>query len=175
MSKIKGVLLLVGVLMCRCATVSHGRSERIHVASDPPGATATLVCDRGVSVVVTTPSTLVLPRSAQSCALTFVQPGYRAEIVPLTRRVSLATGGNAPATALGLVLLGAVAQDDRSSKSIFPSVRRVAATAGALTFGLGVGGFAVDYATGAMYRHEPNDIRVVMRPAVTPSDSSSRR
>ena len=33
-------LLFVGALICRCATAGNGRSERVAVVSDPPGAVA---------------------------------------------------------------------------------------------------------------------------------------
>jgi hypothetical protein len=93
--------------------------------------------------------------------VTFVQPGYRPEIVPLTRRLSLATGGNVPASVVGLSLLGSLAREP-TTRSFFPLTKPIVATAGVATLGLGAGGFAIDYTTGAIYRHEPNNIRVVM-------------
>ena len=150
-------LLLVGCLLTSCATVTRGRDEVITVDSNPPGANATILCANNVSASGTTPARLTIPRNADLCRVDVEKSGMQTQKVQLQRGINgrywmnfiyasgipigaiLAFGGNnSQGAAGGVIAIGAVV--------------------------LLVTGFIVDRATGAMYDHNPNVIKVTLQP-----------
>jgi hypothetical protein len=150
-------VILIGCLLSACATVTRGRDEVITVDSNPPGANATIVCARNVSASGTTPARLTIPREAQLCRVDVEKSGMQTQKIQLERGINghywmnfiyaagipigaiLAFGGTeSQGTAGGVVAVGSVV--------------------------LGITGFIVDRATGAMYDHNPNVIKVTLQP-----------
>jgi hypothetical protein len=154
MSRTKAGLIFLTVLTLRCATVTSGSTERISIASEPAGATATITCGGNRVGTVVTPASIAVPRRAKACELTLFRDGYEPELRILNRRVSgkvaaNALGGVVPGLSLGRPTLGSVGV-------------WLAVTAG---LGLVYGGVAttIDFATGAAYRHNPGTFRVTLR------------
>ena len=150
-------LLLIGCLLTSCATITRGRDEVITVDSNPPGASATITCANNVSANGTTPARLTIPRNAQHCRVDVDKSGMQTQKVQLERGINghywmnfiysagipigaiMAFGGNdTEGAAGGVIAIGSVI--------------------------LGIGGFIVDRATGAMYDHNPNVIKVTLQP-----------
>lgn len=150
-------LLLIGCLLTSCATVTRGRDEVITVDSNPSGANATITCAGNVSANGTTPARLTIPRNAQLCRVDVEKSGMQPQQIQLQRGINghywmnfiyaagipigaiLAFGGNnSQGAAGGVIAIGAVV--------------------------LGIGGFIVDHATGAMYDHDPHVIKVTLQP-----------
>ena len=150
-------LFLIGCLLASCATVTRGRDETITVDSNPPGAKATVLCANNIAVSGTTPARLTIPRRADLCRVDVEKSGMQTQKIQLQRGFNghywmnfiygagipigavLAFGGNdTEGAAGGVIAIGAVV--------------------------LGIGGFIVDRATGAMYDHDPNVIKVTLQP-----------
>lgn len=72
-----GLLLALIIVSSGCATVISGTRQEIKINSKPEGATVTIVetCDKKVSMTVTTPAVVNLPRS-YSYHVIFDKDGY---------------------------------------------------------------------------------------------------
>lgn len=131
---------VLAILSTRCATLSHGPVQRIHLDSTPSGSTVrTVDCGPGSSMSATTPATITVSRRATRCQLRFVKPGFEERVVRLSRRI---------------------ARDDAGRPAVFgqwcatcDSVEMVLMSwAYSLIL---VPSLAVDFATGAMYELDP--------------------
>ena len=78
------------ILLASCATLSHGSSQEIQVASDPPGAQVLVDND---PVPYATPTTIMLNRRDDH-VLVFRKNGYQDYRTSLTRSTSGAVAGN---------------------------------------------------------------------------------
>ena len=148
-------LLLIGCLLCSCATISHGPNEVISVESNPSGANATIRCAGNVSASGTTPARLTIPRKADGCNVNIEMSGMKTQNVQLERGFSASYWMNFVPT-LGLpayvISKGIIYSSDSGSP-------------GWLIVGLaGVAGFVVDRVTGAIYDHDPHVINVTLQP-----------
>jgi len=150
-------LLLVGCLFTSCATVTRGRDETITVDSNPPGANATIVCANNVSATGTTPARLTIPRTAQLCRVDVEKNGMQTQKIQLQRGVNGRFWTNF-AFAAGIPIGAILAFGGNDSQG----AAGAAIAVGAVVFG--IGGFIVDHATGAMYDHDPNVIKVTLQP-----------
>jgi len=148
-------LLLIGCLLCSCATISHGPNEVVSVESSPSGATATIRCAGNISTSGTTPARLTIPRKADGCNVNIEQSGMKTQNVPLERGFTGAYWMNfLPTLGLPIYVL---------SEGIIFSTG--SAPAGWLIIGLaGAAGFVVDRVTGAIYDHDPHVINVTLQP-----------
>ena len=99
-------LILVALPSAGCATLVHGTSQRIEVATEPPGAAVVVPC-AGLETAHTepTPTTVVLRRRASACALELSKPGYSPVTVELTEKISSALAlGNLVTCGCGLAV-----------------------------------------------------------------------
>jgi len=150
-------LLLTGCLLTSCATVTRGPNETITVDSNPPGATATIVCANNVSATGTTPARLTIPRKADLCRVDVEKSGMQTQKIQLQRGMNgrfwmnFIYGAGVPIGAL-------LAFRGNSSETGAGGVIALGALA------LIVTGFIVDHSTGAKYDHDPNVIKVTLQP-----------
>ena len=150
-------LLLIGCLLTSCATVTRGRDEVITVDSNPPGADATITCANNVSASGTTPARLTIPRNAQLCRVDVEKSGMQ------TQKIQLQRGTNGHfwmnfVFASGIPIGAILAFGGNDTQGAAGGVIAVGAVV------LGIAGFIVDHATGSMYDHDPNVIKVTLQP-----------
>lgn len=150
-------LLLIGCLLSSCATVTRGRDETITVDSNPPGANATIVCANNVSATGTTPARLIIPRRADACRVDVEKSGMQTQKIQLQRGINGRYWTNF-VYAAGIPIGAILAFGGNDTEGAAGGVIAV----GAVVFG--IGGFIVDHATGAMYDHDPNVIKVTLQP-----------
>jgi len=153
--------------MARCATVAHGRFQRVPVDSTPSGAAVSVDCGDAPREAGYTPTVVALRRGAVSCAISLSKPGYDDQIVTLRRKWSNGAWSN---LAPGLVIeaAGDLAAAQGSLLRDNPYAPRIPPLAGrGLLLGTGVG-LLIDYATGAMYRQDPARIEVTLRRKLLP-------
>ncbi len=80
--------ITASMIFSSCAMLSHGTKQKVSIATTPPGATI-IAGDQQII----TPGTLELHRGSDH-TLSISKPGYKTEIVTMTRKVSGATAGN---------------------------------------------------------------------------------
>jgi hypothetical protein len=148
-------LLLIGCLLCSCATITHGPNEVVSVESSPSGASATIRCAGNVSVSGTTPARLTIPRKADGCNVNIEMSGMKTQNVQLERGFTGTYWLNfVPTLGFPIYVI---------SEGIFWSSG--SAPVGWLILGVaGAAGFVVDRVTGAMYDHDPHVINVTLQP-----------
>jgi hypothetical protein len=137
--------IVVMLTLTACATVQHGPVQRIRVDSEPQDALVrTSDCGPGATKEVRTPGVVWVSRRAEHCTLTFSSRGHYAEQVVLERKVADEFFENADA---GAEMICCNDGDDWLGWFVLGTL--VAGT-----------GFAVDTATGALYRQDPSDVFV---------------
>jgi len=147
--------ILFVLAFARCATVHHGPLQRIHVDSDPAGATVkTKDCGPGSTRVATTEAAVWVSRRATRCTLTVSAAGFEPETISLHREISPRTHDNARA-------IGEMCDGDALDCNSFSDVL-VAVFLGGIISGTG---FGVDAATGAMFEQQPNAVHVELVPS----------
>lgn len=151
-------LLLIGCLLTSCATVTRGPNETIIVDSNPPGANATIVCANNVSASGTTPARLTIPRKADSCRVDVEKSGMQTQKIQLERGINGHYWLNF-AYAAGIPIGGILAFGAHNDAQ-----GAAGATIAAGSIVLGISGFIVDWATGSMYDHNPNVVKVTLQP-----------
>ena len=84
------------VALSGCATLSHGTTQQITIATDPPGASCTLT-RQGLSLakVDPTPGIALVERGESDLLATCSKPGYETGRRSLPSDVSVMTFGNA--------------------------------------------------------------------------------
>ncbi len=148
-------LLLIGCLLSSCATITRGRDEVISVDSNPSGANATIKCAGNISASGTTPAHFTIPRKADSCRVDVEKSGMQTQKIQLERGFNSAYWLNfIPASGFAIGVITAFSDGGSNDAA--------AALVGAGIFG--AAGFIVDRATGAMYDHNPNVIKVTLQP-----------
>jgi hypothetical protein len=141
---------VLALLSARCATMSNGPAQRIHVDSVPSGSTVqTSDCGPGSTATATTPATISVSRRATQCRLYFTKPGFAVHTINMNRRIARDEAGR-PA------VFGQWCAECDSAEMILMS------WAYALIL---VPSLAVDYATGAMYELDPPRTVVQLRPS----------
>ena len=79
-----------------CATLSHGTTQQISIATDPPGASCTLTRQGlGIATVDPTPGIALVERGKSDLLATCSKPGYETGHQSLQSDVSVMTFGNA--------------------------------------------------------------------------------
>jgi len=144
----------IALLTAGCATIFHGRMQKIQVVTDPPGATAVAAGTR-----ITTPGFLTLRRDTTNLEIRVEKQGYVSKTVRLTRRVSGLVWANLGWAGLGVVI-GATQQPLFTRGVDSPGDAWAVGGLGAAAFG-----FGVDYITGAAYRLEPVTVVVKLEEA----------
>jgi hypothetical protein len=152
-----------------CATIMNGSHQTIHVETDPPGATVTVLGER-----YTSPFDLVLPRRSDGVELVIEKAGYLPKKIPLARRTSANTWFNLLAIPIGA---GIGAASYSSNSDDWFHVNQSASIAGSALVGGAVSGlgFAIDASSGAIHRFDPPAIAVRLEPAPSaPSPAATR-
>jgi len=145
-------VFLASTMAVRCATATNGRYEKIHVTSDPPGASVRVDCGKANRrAPAPTPTVIAIPRNADRCSVLLVKDGYERRSVTLDRVVSEKAIRNFYGAALGVEAMIEAWDDD-----LF-AIAFVFTLAGAALGGVGLG---VDRATGALFEHSPGFIDV---------------
>jgi hypothetical protein len=149
--------LALSPLLLGCATIAHGNHQTIHVETDPPGATFTLLGKR-----YTTPVDVEIPRKTKDVELVLEKDGYAAKRVALARKRLSTTWANLLWIPAGA---GAGALAASGSSDWFAPTPGEAAAGGAVAGAL-VSGVAliVDGASGANYEFDPPFIVVRLEP-----------
>jgi hypothetical protein len=139
-------VLALLLLAAGCATAANGPLQRIHVESNPRGATVRMSgCGRVDHDSVTTPATVWVSRGSTRCRIELSIPGEPAQVVRLHRQLahldeSLEAGDlimNSCCDSFGELFAGfAVA---------------------AIVAGIGSG---IDYSTGALFEQVPNCVSI---------------
>jgi hypothetical protein len=151
--------VLTACLVTSCATIRHGTNEVITVDSNPSGANATIMCAGNISASGTTPARLTIPRKADGCRVDVEKSGLQAQKIQIERGFDSAYWLNfIPASGLAIGTIVVI-----GTGSLFggpPDYVGVLFVAGII----GGVGLIVDRATGAMYDHKPNVIKVTLQP-----------
>lgn len=131
-----------------CATVQHGPVQKIYVDSEPQDAhVSTSDCGVGSTSETRTPGVVWVSRRADKCTLRFSAPGHYTETVTLRREVAEEFLHN-------VAFIDEMCCWDTDSS-----------LTGLLLGGLFAGtGFAVDSATGAMFKQEPSELLIELEP-----------
>lgn len=95
-----GSLMLVGLALGGCGTITRGSTEQVTFTSDPPGAQVQTSIGHTCPA---TPCTYDVSRKSEFVA-SFSKDGYEPQQIPVTTRVS----GNGGASFAGNVLVGGV-------------------------------------------------------------------
>ena len=141
--------LVLALLSARCATMSNGPMQRVHVDSNPSGATVeTNECGPGSTKSATTPATMAVSRRATRFQFVFNKPGYHDRTVNLKRQLSRDADGRPK-------VLGLWCAECGSAEMVIMSYAYVM---------LLVPSLAVDFATGSMYELAPPRNVVHLRP-----------
>ena len=84
------------VVLSSCATLSHGTTQQISIATEPPGASCTLTRQGlGIATVDPTPGIALVERGESDLLATCSKPGYKPAHQSLQSDVSVMTFGNA--------------------------------------------------------------------------------
>jgi hypothetical protein len=138
------------LLSARCATMSNGPTQRIHVDSVPSGSIVrTADCGPGSTAAATTPATLHVSRRATQCELRFTKTGYQDRVLRLSRHIARDAAGRPD-------VFGQWCADCDGTELVLMS------WAYAIIL---VPSLAVDFATGAMYELDPPRV-VDLRPEI---------
>lgn len=137
-----------------CATALTGKHETISVSSSPAGANATLVCAGNPAGSGVTPAKIPIPRNAGDCVLTVEKEGFAPQTWTIEQGVNPAYWTNMVFTPLVPGGAFVIAAADNSAD----------VTAGLALVGLGAVAVATDFATGAVHKHRPDHVDVVLKP-----------
>jgi hypothetical protein len=163
MNRVTAVVVL-SILTMRCATVARGRDQRIHVNSSPSGAAVRVLCGDVPQEAGIAPVDIVVPRKAQTCAVTLTKAGFADRTVTLTRMTSNMVWLNLiPGFIIGTVAGSATAFHHNGS--VFNSNQHAGETQFFVGFAAGTAlAAAIDHSTGAMYKQVPERIDGTLNP-----------
>jgi hypothetical protein len=144
-------LSLMLFFSARCASIGHGRMERIAVDSQPRGAEVTILCAGSTVASGVTPVVLQMRRSATECAATLTRDGFQDEQVQLPRRHNRMFWMNALLASVVVPAAGVANSGGIGSEGLSPALYGVSA--------VGVAGLIYDHGSGRAYRHSPATTR----------------
>lgn len=140
---------LLLVLSMGCSTLDRGPMQRVHIASEPEGATVELprcgVKDAGLK----TPVTVFIPRRVKRCSILLLHEGYEPARVMLERR-------RAENPAYLIETIDTLCGECDSLSDVFISV-----ALGGILWGAARG---VDKMAGSDYVLEPRDVEIALVP-----------
>ena len=152
--------LIVLSLSARCASIAHGRYEKVPLTSTPSGASIRVDCGDVPSDGGITPADVKLRRGAEHCAITLSKAGFADRTITFPRVLSHVAWGNiGPGLVLGVGAGAALAIGSLFDES--NNDRVSAASISGIIVGTGVG-FLVDRSTGALYRQVPSSVHVTL-------------
>ncbi len=164
MKRLAAILILQ--YLTGCATVTHGRFQKIPVTSEPSGADIELAqCGAGRGGSARTPAIVSVRRNADGCTITLHKDGYESAHIVLRRDRSRALYANAlPAIVLGaatglVAAIPFVLGDSQGAHDAADASFKIGFAAGAAA------PFLVDSKTGAAYRQFPDSVHVALHPA----------
>lgn len=97
-------IVAIAATLGGCASVTRGTTENISIASTPSGAEAT-ISGLEVPTTCTTPCAIVAKRSAD-ISISLAKPGYRTEVVTLTKEIPAAGAAGFAGNVLAGGLIG---------------------------------------------------------------------
>jgi hypothetical protein len=153
------LLLLLLLTLVSCATITTGTHESIAVSSSPPGAHATLTCERGEEHHGVTPLAISIRRNSGNCKLRVSKEGFREESIAIEQRFNKAYLGNFAASA-PFVLYGFIGLNG----TVFTQANSETRAWGTACLLSAAAVFAVDHWTGAIHKHIPRTVDVVLKP-----------
>jgi hypothetical protein len=154
--------LILAALSLRCASIAHGRYQRVAVRSTPSGAQVAVNCGDAPASPGVTPLDIWLRRGAEKCTITLSHSGYADRTITFTRATSgVAWANAAPGLVVGVAAGAAAALPFGGTQG---SVNN--ALLGGTAVGSGIG-LAVDRATGAIFRQIPSEVDVTLDAPVT--------
>jgi hypothetical protein len=149
--------LTLATLTLRCASIAHGRYQRVPVRSEPSGAHVAVNCGDAPASPGVTPLDVWLRRGAEKCAITLSHTGYVDRTITFTRAKSGVAWANvAPGLLVGVTAGAAAAMPFGGNQSSANN-----ALLGGTAVGSGLG-LAVDRATGAIFRQVPSAVDVIL-------------
>jgi PEGA domain len=149
--------LLIVLFTTGCATIVRGPSQTIPVTTDPPGASVAVDCGKAKRDQGVTPTQVRVPRKPDLCSITLTKAGYAPLTVKLHReREPIFWLNITPGLTLGIVATAIVALTGEGNADL--------AFVGAFALGSGPG-MLIDWATGAIFRHEPGKLDERLEPA----------
>jgi hypothetical protein len=159
LASMKNILLALIVLSSsvRCASIAHGRYEKVPVRSTPSGAAVRVDCGDVPSDGGLTPAEVRVRRGAEHCAITLSKAGYADRTITFTRVVSRVTWGNVGPGLLAGTVAGAGVAVGSFMDPNANNDRANGAAVGGIVVGTGVG-VVVDRSTGALYRQVPSSV-----------------
>jgi hypothetical protein len=138
-------LLCLSASSLRCASIIHGTTQKIPVASEPTGANVSLKCLEGsLDSASPTPTIVVLKRSKVSCSIIVSKDGYQPLTFQLQRKMSgwfianILIGG-----IIGFIVDGADGAMFNQSPSKIHAILKAASAAGLLRLDPSQGGQAL--------------------------------
>ena len=142
-----------------CATMVNRSTESIGVTSNPPGAVVSVDCGNVPLYGGLTPTTIKVPRTAESCSITVAKEGFAEEHIDFEKQPSRATVMNeVPGVVAGSILSAAAFlfswSDDHVDGDLVVDAYR-----GGHWLGSNAGN-AVDHKTGAAYKWVPGNVVV---------------
>jgi hypothetical protein len=145
-------LPLLLLMLTGCATATQGPLQRIHIDSDPQGATIRAK-QCGVSIgAMETPATLLVSRRATRCEISLHRSNYEPVSVLLSRKWSERMEGN-------------------YSREMEINSADDLALAAFVAMGM-AGGFLVDVVMGATYELDPSRVFVELVPEFLPEEEA---
>ncbi|MEA2163834.1 MAG: hypothetical protein QOK37_1961 [Thermoanaerobaculia bacterium] len=145
--------LVLTTLTVRCASIAHGRYQRIRVRSTPSGVDVAVNCGDAPANPGITPLDVWIRRNAEHCSLTLSRLGYADRTIVFSRVHSGVAWANlAPGVVVGVAAGAATA---------LPFGGNDADVNNALISGTAVGsgiGLAIDRMTGAIFRQVPSAV-----------------
>jgi hypothetical protein len=148
------------LLSSGCATIAHGRYQRVRVETNPPAAKVfvdgTHRRPKDTSLQFETPGEVVLHRREKQVILRIEKDGYEPVELALKRRGSAWTPiGGASFLSLGVM------------SGLFEGGAAFGLAVGAVYLGVTVG---IDLVTGSAYRLDPAKVSVTLQPRPVSSD-----
>jgi len=159
------VLAAAVLLTARCATMVNGTYQSVPVNSQPAGAVVAVDCADAKRDGGVTPTTIQLPRGAETCSITLSKAGYESWTVDFRRQASRATAMNrVPGVivgTLGAVLGVAAVLDDHCCGDDLDLPAEMAQ--GGYKLGSAAGN-SVDQRTGGAWKQVPGEVFVRLDP-----------
>jgi len=132
-----------------CATIAHGVHETITIDSSPSGANVDLKCQK-ISRNGTTPAAIVIPRNATDCVATISKSDFKTKTVAFDRAPTRAYWLNFIPVSVAPISIADNSPLHMSEESALALLL------------FGIVGFGVDAFDGAIFKHEPSNVHVML-------------
>jgi hypothetical protein len=150
------IAVLLLLLATACATVQRGPMQRVHIETEPAGATVELIDCGVVDEERLTPVTAMIPRRVKRCSLLIHKDGYESARVFLERQRA--------EDPYDEVIFEEMCGDCNSLTDLL-----VAGAIGGVLYGISNG---VDALAGSNYHLEPRHVQIALVPRDRPLDEN---